>query len=383
MARKLYYEDPEQTQFVAVVTGCAQTAKGFEITLDATLFYPEGGGQACDTGVLGGVRVLDVRERDEEIIHLCDGPLAVGEKVEGAVDWDRRFDLMQQHTGEHILSGLIHQKYGYHNVGFHMGKQAMEVDFDGPIPQEELMELERKANEAIWRNLPIRHWYPEPEELKQVVYRSKKELPWPVRIVQVPGYDSCACCGVHVERTGEVGIIKILSGVKFHQGIRLEMLCGRRAYEFLCGVYDQNRLVSQAFSAKVLQTGEAAQRMNEQLSGEKFRSAALEKKLFAMIAQGYENAGDVVRFEENLNPGSVRELADAIAKTCGGVAAVFSGDDENGYAMCMIGDAARVKALGSDLCKKLNGRGGGKPGSFQGSVKTTRQAIEEVMAANG
>ena len=380
--KKRYYEDCHLQKFSATVLSCEKTEKGFRVILDATAFYPEGGGQASDTGTLGGVRVLGAKEEGECVVHLCDGELTVGSTVQGQIDYDRRLDLMQQHTGEHILSGLIHRKYGYHNVGFHMGKQAMEVDFDGPIPQEELMELERKANEAIWMNLEIKHWYPEPEELKQVVYRSKRELPWPVRIVQVPGYDSCACCGVHVARTGEVGIIKILSGVKFHQGIRLEMLCGRRAYEFLGAVYDQNRLVSQAFSAKVLQTGEAAQRMNEQLSAEKIRAAALEKKLFSMIAKDYENAGDVVRFEENLTPGAVRELADAIAKTCGGVAAVFSGSDEAGYNVCMIGDAARVKGLG-DLCKTLGGRGGGKPGSFQGSIQATRQAIEEVLTANG
>ena len=378
--RKLYYEDCHMRSFTATVTGCSQTAKGWEVILDATAFYPEGGGQACDLGTLGTARVLDVRERDEAVIHLCDSPLDVGSEVHGCIDWDRRFDQMQQHTGEHILSGLISRKYGYHNVGFHVGKQAMEVDFDGPIPPEELMELERKANEAIWLNLPIKHWYPEPEELKQVTYRSKKELPWPVRIVQVPGYDSCACCGVHVERTGEVGIIKILSGIKFHQGIRLEMLCGRRAYEFLGAVYNQNRLVSQAFSAKVLQTGDAAQRMNDQLSSEKLRSASLEKKLFAMVAQSYKDAGDVARFEDGLNPGSVRELADAIAKTCGGVAAVFSGSDEAGYGFCLIGPADRVKDLGSKLTKSLEGRGGGKPGSFQGSIRASRQQIADFFA---
>ena len=154
------------------------------------------------------------------------------------------------------------------------------------------------------------------------------------------------------------------------------MLCGRRAYEFLGAVYDQNRLVSQAFSAKVLQTGEAAQRMNEQLSAEKFRAAALEKKLFSLTAQSYENAGDVLRFEENLIPGAVRELADAIAKTCGGVAAVFSGSDQAGYNLCLIGPADSVKATGAAMTKALNGRGGGKPGSFQGSVKATREEIE-------
>jgi alanyl-tRNA synthetase len=263
-----------------------------------------------------------------------------------------------------------------------MGADGITIDFDGVIPPEALPALEKEANEALWQNLAVSCTVPSPEELEKTFYRTKRALPWPVRIVQVPGYDSCACCGVHVARTGEVGIIKILSGVKFHQGIRLEMLCGRRAYEFLGAVYDQNRLVSQAFSAKVLQTGAAARRMNEQLSAEKIRAASLEKKLFAMIARDYENAGDVVRFEENLTPGAVRELADAIAGCCGGVAAVFSGSDEAGYNVCMIGEAARVKGLG-DLCKTLGGRGGGKPGSFQGSIQATRQAIEEALTANG
>ena len=374
--RKLYYEDCHMERFTATVTGCVENDKGYLVTLDATAFYPEGGGQACDLGTLGDARVLDVREQGQQVVHLCDKALPVGQQVGGCIDWERRFDLMQQHTGEHILSGLIHGKYGYHNVGFHMGKQAMEVDFDGPIPPEELMELERQANEAIWRNIPLRCWVPEQAELAQVTYRSKKALPWPVRIVQVPGYDSCACCGVHVARTGEVGIIKILSGVKFHQGIRLEMLCGRRAYEYLGQVYEQNRLVSQTFSAKILQTGEVAQRMNEQLGQQKFRCATLEKRLFARIAQDYRDAGDVLHFENDLTSGAVRELADAIADACGGVAAVFSGSDEAGYSVCLISRNGDVKALGTAIAKALGGRGGGKPGSFQGSVKATRQEIE-------
>ena len=374
--RKLYYEDCHLRTFSATVVACQQTEKGYEVTLDATAFYPEGGGQACDLGTLGEAKVLDVREKGEKVVHLCDRALLVGARVEGCIDWDRRFDLMQQHTGEHILSGLIHEKYGYHNVGFHVGKGVMEIDFDGPIPQEELAQLELRANEAVWQNLPLKCWYPSREELPGVTYRSKRELPWPVRIVQVPGFDNCACCGVHVATTGEVGVIKILSAVKFHQGVRLEMLCGRRAYDYLCRVYDQNRQVSQLFSATVLQTAEAACRVNEQLNQEKFRSGALEKRVFAGIGAGYANAGDVVHFEQGLSSAGVRELADAIAERCGGIAAVFSGDDENGYMMCLIGKNLDVKPLGTALAKALNGRGGGKPGSFQGSLRAARGEIE-------
>lgn len=380
--RKLYYEDCHMGSFTAKVVSCTQAQKGFEVVLDATAFYPEGGGQACDLGMLGRARVLDVRERGEEVVHLCDQALAVGETVEGSIDWDRRFDLMQQHTGEHILSGLINQKYGYHNVGFHVGKEAVEIDFDGPIPAEELAELEAKANAAVWQNLPLKCWYPAPEELPNVKYRSKRELPWPVRIVQVPGFDSCACCGVHVATTGEVGIIKILTAVKFHQGVRLEMLCGRRAYEYLCRVYDQNRQVSQLFSAKVLQTADAARKINEQLNQEKFRASVLEKRVFVGIAKAYAGKGNVVHFEEGLASSGVRELADAIAECCGGIAAVFSGSDEAGYSMCLIGKNLDVKPLGTALTKALDGRGGGKPGSFQGSVKASRKAIEAFFENN-
>ena len=307
--RKLYYEDCHLKNFTATVTDCVQTEKGYKITLDATAFYPEGGGQACDLGALGDAKVLDVREQGDAVVHLCDRPLAVGQQVQGNIDWQRRFDLMQQHTGEHILSGLIHAKYGYHNVGFHMGKEAVEVDFDGPIPAEEVAQLESLANEAVWADIPVKCWIPAPEELKNVTYRSKKELPWPVRIVQVPGYDSCACCGVHTARTGEVGLIKILSCVKFREGVRMEMLCGRKAYEYMSRVYEENKLVSQTFSAKVLQTGQVAQQIAQQLAAEKFRSAGLEKRVFASIAQEYANRGNVMRFEE-MSFGHINELTE-------------------------------------------------------------------------
>ena len=378
--RKLYYEDCMRKSFTATVTGCDQTDKGWRITLDATAFYPEGGGQACDLGTLGAAAVLDVREENGTVYHLCDRPLEAGKTVTGKIDWDRRFDLMQQHTGEHILSGLIHQKYGYHNVGFHMGKETVEVDFDGPIPAEELALLELQANRAVWDDLAVHCWYPSPEELPTVGYRSKRELPWPVRIVDVPGFDKCACCGVHVARTGQVGIIKILSCVKFHQGIRLEMVCGKRALDYLSRIYEQNRQVSQAFSAKILETGAAARRMNEQLAAEKFRAAGLEKQAFRSVAAGYAGKGDILHFEDNLTSSSLRELADAIAETCGGVAAVFSAQDDTHYSMCLIRRNGDVKELGTAAAKVLNGRGGGKPGSFQGSVNATRQQIEDFFS---
>ena len=296
--------------------------------------------------------------------------------MKGAIDWDRRFDLMQQHTGEHILSGVIHAKYGYHNVGFHMGADEVTIDFDGIVPAEDLKGLEDTVNEALWKNLPVKCWYPSPEELPQVGYRTKKALPWPVRIVEVPGYDRCACCGVHTAATGEVGLVKIFSSVKFHGGSRLEMACGKRAVEALTAVFDQNRLVSQAFSAQIFQTGAAAAKMNELLEQEKFRSGRLERQLFESIAKSYVNYGDVLHFQDDLSGVGVRDLADKIADRCGGMAAVFSGNDESGYSFCLVTRQGDLRQLGKDMTAALCGRGGGKPGFIQGSVKATKAQIE-------
>ena len=231
--RKLYYEDCHLSAFSAVVLSCEKAEKGYEVILDATAFYPEGGGQAADVGKLGTIRVLHTREAGDTVVHLCDGPLEVGQRVEGRIDYAHRFDLMQQHTGEHIVSGIINRRYGYHNTGFHMGSDVITIDFDGVIPAEDLPSLEAEANCAVWQNLSVHCWVPEPEELPNVFYRTKRALPWPVRIVRVPGFDSCACCGVHVAATGEIGIIKLFSVMGFRGGSRMEMACGRRAYEML------------------------------------------------------------------------------------------------------------------------------------------------------
>ena len=378
--RKLFYEDCHTHIFTAVVTACEQTEKGWAVELDRTAFYPEGGGQACDLGTMNGVKVLDVREREEKILHFCEAPLTVGETAEGEISWERRFDQMQQHSGEHIVSGIINRLFGYHNVGFHVGADVVTIDLDGMITPEQLTQVEQQANEAVWKNLPIRCWYPSSEELPSVPYRSKKELPWPVRVVEVPGYDTCACCGVHVKHTGEIGLIKLFSCVKFHQGVRIEMACGKRALEILSRVYEQNRQVSQAFSAKIMETGEAARKMNEALAAEKFRAGGLQQQVFAQLAESYRGQGDVVYFAHQLTPAGVRELADHIAETCGGTAAVFSGDDETGYNVCLVNKTADVKELGKAMSEALNGRGGGKTGIFQGSVKARKTEICNFFA---
>ena len=377
--RKLYYADSHLKEFSATVTGCTETKGGWAVTLDATAFYPTGGGQNCDLGTLGGPNVLDVKEQAEEIIHLCDAPLQIGSTVKGAIDWERRFDHMQQHSGEHLVMGQVYQKFGYHNVGFHMGTGLVTIDLDGPVSWEDLLEIESNVNRIIWENRPVKTWYPSAEELPTVNYRSKKALPWPVRIVEFSGADVCACCGTHVKFTGEIGMVKFVSCIKFKEGVRIEMASGKRAMELFRNIFEQNRQVSQTFSAKILETGAAAKKFNELLNQEKYRATGLQRKLFAAIAAGYAGKAQAVHFEEGLNPGSVRELADAIAEKAQ-TAIVYSGTDDAGYSICIISKTADTRELGKAVNAALNGRGGGKPGAFQGSIQASKAQIEAFFA---
>ena len=378
--RKLYYEDSHRQVFTAEVISCEKTEKGYEVLLDATAFYPEGGGQAADTGFLNGIRVKDTRERGETVVHFCENALEVGAVVEGVIDWEPRFRRMQQHSGEHIVSGIINRRYGYHNVGFHMGSDIITIDFDGCVPAEDLASIEAEANSAVWQNLPVKCWYPSEEELPNVPYRTKRALPWPVRIVEVPGFDNCACCGTHVQATGEIGLIKLFSVMGFRGGTRMEMSCGASALKLLNEAYEQNRQVSQAFSAKIDETGAAARRMNEVEAQLKYQLTGLQKRIFSGISGAYAGAGNVVHFEEGLDNTAVRDLADAIAAVCGGTAAVFSGSEEAGYAFCLVTRDGDLRQLGKEMTKALNGRGGGKPNFQQGRINAQKAEIEAFFA---
>lgn len=378
--KKLYYEDSHLGRFAARVISCVQTDKGFEIILDATAFYPEGGGQAADTGILGGASVLDTRERGEEIIHLCDRALEPGSQVEGQIDWEPRFQRMQQHSGEHIVSGILHRRYGCSNTGFHMGQERTVIDFDGVIPAQALPEIEAEANRAVWANLPVKCWYPTPEELPSVNYRSKRALPWPVRIVEFPGYDCCACCGTHVKSTGEIGIIKLFSAVPFRGGTRIEMACGKLALSYLNRVLESSTQAGHVFSVPPEEVGTAAEAFSEQLAALKARIVELQRRNFAAIAREYENAGNVLRFEPGLDSTGLRELCDTIVQSCGGRAAVFSGEDGQGYGYCLAARQEDLRGLGKELTAKLNGRGGGKPNFQQGRVNAARAEIEAFFA---
>ena len=380
--QKLFYLDAHQQTFSAQVLACAPGRHGYDVILDKTCFYPEGGGQPGDTGFLPGVRVTDTHARGEQIIHYCEQPLQPGQTVEGQIDYARRFSFMQLHSGEHILSGLIHERFGYENVGFHMGADFVTIDFSGPLEMEQVEAVEAAANEIVWQDVPVAVTYPDAETLKTIPYRSKKELTGPVRIVTIPGADICACCGTHVARTGEIGLIKVFSCVKFHEGVRMEILCGRRAFAYLHEIAAQNRQVSGLLSAKPLQTAQAVRQLLEKQEAYKARAAALETQVFAQTAQTCAGKGNVLLFEQPMAPESVRRLADAVMHTCGGRAAVFAGTDAGGYQYAVGKLDGDLRQLVNALNTQLRGRGGGKPFFAQGSVQASKAEIEAFFDAN-
>ena len=379
MTEKLFYQDPFLTEFTATVVSCTEEKDAYAIILDRTAFYPEGGGQSADHGTLGDAKVNDTRDRGGEVVHIADKPLAVGSQVRGEIDWTRRFDLMQQHSGEHIVSGIICEKFGCDNVGFHVGRDTVTIDFNADITAEDLAVIEKKANAYIQADHPIHITYPSPEELKVLPYRSKKELTGEVRIVAFPGADCCACCGTHVCSSGQVGLIKLLSVVKFREGVRIEMLAGNRAIDHFTAVLEQNTRVSQLLSAKPYETAAAVERLQSQIFALQGRIIALENADFERKAEEYAGLGNVLLFEGEMSGDSVRKLCTAVLEKCSGRCAVFSGTDGD-YKYAIGEEGGDLRALVKELNGALSGRGGGKPNFAQGSVCCTADEIRAFLA---
>ena len=371
---KLYYENTFTQDFTAVVESCGAVKGGFAVVLDRTAFYPEGGGQPADHGTLGEARVLDVHEKDGVVTHLCDRELPVGAAVSGRIDWARRFDHMQQHSGEHIVSGMLCSTFHCDNVGFHMGADVVTIDYNADITWEQVLEVEQRANAYIWEDHPVHIWYPSPAELAALPYRSKKELTGAVRITEFPGADMCACCGTHVERSGQVGLVKFLSCQKFRDGVRLELLCGRRAADYLSACWEQARQIGQSLSVKPEASFPAVSRMQAELLHTKERAARLEEQSFAHTAAEYAGKGDTVLVTGPLEGDGARRLCDAVAQTCGGRCAVFAGED-GAYRYAVIHTGQDIRPLVKDMNDTLHGRGGGRDGFAQGSAACTAEEI--------
>ena len=331
MTEKLYYLDSHLFTFEAVVTDCREGKDGWLVELDRTAFFPEGGGQPADTGSIGPARVRDVHEREGRILHFTDRPLAVGECYSGKLDAEQRHRRMQNHSGEHIVSGLIPGLFGFENVGFHMGVECMSMDYSGELDEAQLEKVERLANEAVRANLPVRAWFPEAGELEQLSYRSKKELEGAVRLVEIPGIDRCACCAPHVSHTGEVGLVKILGAERHRGGVRLSVLCGMDALDDYRRRQESAAALSALLSVPRDAVAAGTERLLAERDGLKERVAALSMRLVEGLAEAQaETEGNICVFDPGLDEIAARELVNRLMERCGGFAAVFSGSDTEG-----------------------------------------------------
>ena len=380
MTDKLYYESSHRKDFEAQVISCEPEGEGYKVVLDKTVFFPEGGGQYADTGILGGVHVLDAQEKDGIIYHYTDGALTPGEIVKGEIDWEKRFESMQQHSGEHIISGIVHGRFGYNNVGFHLGADYCTMDFDGPITKEQLKEIEEEANRIVYKNLNLEILYPTKEELKDLTYRSKIEIEGQVRIVNIPGVDICACCAPHVDRTGEIGIIKLVDMVSYKGGERITMLSGSRALTDHQQKEESVKKISALLCAKDTEVAEAVEKLKEEQLDLKNQVSALKQKLLAYQAKEIDVTPELVKvFDSELSGNEPRELMNILLERGAKICAIFAGNDEEGYRYVIGSHSEDVRVISKKLNEAFQGRGGGKPQMVQGSVKGTAKNISEIL----
>ena len=369
MTKKLYYKDAYMTKFTGKVLSCEEGKKGIAVVLDQTAFYPEGGGQPADMGILGNAKVSYVFIKDEVIYHVVDKALEVGKEVEGVIDFERRFDFMQQHSGEHILSGLINAKYGYNNVGFHLSIDYTTCDFDGELTKEQIQEIEILANESIYQNLAIDCTIYNDQEIKEKPYRSKLDLVGDVRLVTVPNYDTCACCGTHVKMTGEIGMIKCTNVERHRGGTRVTVLCGKRALQEAQQKQTIMAEVSQMLSAKPEVITSNLAKLQQELAEMKQRVASLTNELFEYKVEEYLKIEEpaIYVYEKDLLGDALRRLCLMLVEKTDKKVLVLTGEEGN-LKYALGAKSMDVRPLNKCLTSEFNGKGGGKSELCQGSL---------------
>ncbi len=380
MTERLYYKDSYISEFEAEVVACEPKNDIFLVTLDRTAFFPEGGGQPADIGTLGGARVLDAHEKGGEVLHYTDRPLDVGTTVVGRLDYDRRFRLMQNHGGEHIVSGIVNRRFGLNNVGFHMGSEDITVDYDGPLDREALREIELESNRLVCKNLPVKCWYPTPDELRELSYRSKKALEGDIRIVEIENCDRCACCAPHLAYTGEIGMIKLLDVYNYKGGVRVHLHCGLDALDDYNRKYDAVRTIAASMSASQNEVVEAFNKIEADFAACRAEAARLRTELLSRKADDIEPTdGDLCLIEQGLAGDDLRRFALAVSEKCSGICAVFSGED-GAYNYVIASKKRALRKISRSINAALNGRGGGSDEMLQGRAACTAEAIKEFFA---
>lgn len=388
VTEKLYDKDAYATCFEAQILQVESVKKGLCIILDKTLFFPEEGGQNCDKGILTldgveyEVKYVGLEKRDgvDVICHYVDeaamaNTLCVGVKAQGKIDWSDRYDKMQNHSGEHILSGIIHNEFGFDNIGFHLNDELFTMDFNGVITKEQLEFLEKRANEIVLENVSIYGEYLPDEELAVLEYRSKKEIEGAVRIVTIEGYDKCACCAPHVKSSIEIGVIKIVKAENWKGGMRLTILCGARAYKDYARKHEILQNLSRKFSTSEDKITEVVEGLKNNLADLEFKMASLECQM--ATEKLLQNS---VQFFDNLSPKALtKAMDDAMKQKPSELFMAFVGNDENGYRYMVGSMEQNVEEVGKMLREKLGAKGGGRGTMMQGMVNATRERLEAVI----
>ena len=373
MTEKLYEKDAYIKEFTATVIDCISADNAFKIILDKTAFFPEGGGQASDMGVLDETEIFDVQIEDKTIYHYAKEPIKVGSEIIGKIFFERRFFFMQNHTGEHIVSGIAHRYFGVNNVGFHLSEDFVTVDFDKELSREQLNIVEYLANQTVWQNLPVRAYFPTEEELEKTEYRSKKEIDGAVRLVEIKDTDICACCAPHVKNTGEIGIIKLLDTEKMRGGIRIVLKCGNFALQDYKNKYQNVSQISTLLSAKQENAYESVQKLDEKCTIASQKITELKKKI-ADMAVSAASQNDTCVFVDGCDVKELQLLADKLHKKFGGIRAVFSENTGNfSFAICAEDD--ELQELFAKFKSQFTVRGGGRGGMVQGTVEATSESI--------
>lgn len=384
--KKLYYIDTHMLDFTGTVLECIwdEETRYYHVVLDQTAFFPNEGGQLADKGTLDGQEVLDVQIKDDILYHMVREAIQVNTKVSGHVDWEQRFDFMQQHSGEHILSGLVNKHFGYDNVGFHLGLTEVTLDFNGTLNLEQLRELEREANSLIWKNLPIHISFPSKDILKTLPYRSKIELNEDIRIVEIPGVDICACCAPHAETTGQIGLLKITNVQSHRGGVRVNILCGNRALQDYTNKQDSVSSISVLLSAKQDAVSEAVVRCKEEAQKQKERNNSLQAKLMeheiAALPSPLETQ-NIIMFIDALDAIAIRNTVNELCTRYQGYCGIFFSGDNNRYQF-IIGSANKdCRELAASMRQILGAKGGGTPPMIQGSITAPRNVIENFFGS--
>lgn len=385
---RLFDDYPYEAAFTAKVESCMIREDGlYDIVLDRTLFFPEEGGQSPDKGYLSCARiraaVCDVQEnKSGVIVHTTDMPFEEGVEVSGEISFDHRFNNMQQHTGEHVFSGLVNQIYGYDNVGFHLSDNEVTMDYNGTLTPDDIQLLELKANEVIIKNVPVECRYPSPEEIKSISYRSKKEIEGPIRIVSIPGVDTCACCAPHVRSTGEIGQLKVLSCQSHRGGVRVRILCGFRALKEFGMLQEASAVVSKELSVPVSPASftEAFEKKNANLMKLKERISSLQTKLLELqITELDPDDPDVTLFVDGLDEVKKREILNGLVTERTGFCSVFDGNDTVGYSFIIASSALDCNIPVRKLREQFGAKGGGKSIMVQGHVNAPAESIRELI----